>query len=105
MESLKAILVSLLVAVFGTLIHQTQINGLPIGILAAFSALLFGSLESRRGRYGRLIFPIAVGVLVFIFAQDWSGDKLIPASESGNIWSYGAVLLAIFAALWPNLRR
>lgn len=105
MQSLKAILVALLVAVFGTVFHQTQINGLPLGILVAFAAVLFGSFESRQGRYGRLVYPVAVGVLVFLFAQDWSGDKLIPASASGTIWSYGAVLLAVFAALWPFLRR
>jgi len=104
MQSLKAVFVALLVAVFGTISHQTQINGLPLGILLAFAAVVIGALESRQGRYSRLVFPVALGLFTFLFAQDWSGDKLIPANEIGYIWSYGAVLLASIVSLWPKVR-
>jgi hypothetical protein len=45
-------------------------------------------------------------LLVVIFAaQDFTGDKIIPANLLGNIWSFGSAVLAIIITLWPKLKR
>lgn len=43
--------------------------------------------------------------LIFVAAQDLTGDKMIPANELGTIWSYGSVAIAILVLLWPKFRR
>lgn len=104
MHLLKSALVASLVAVFGTISHQTQINGLPVGIVLALAGVILGAFECRATNPGRIGFPILMGLFVFVSAQDWTGDKLLPANELGILWSYGAVLLAALVSLWPRTR-
>lgn len=100
----KSALVASLVAVFGTISHQTQINSLPVGIVLALAGVILGAFECRSTNLGRITFPILMGLFVFVSAQDWSGDKLVPANELGLVWSYGAVLLSALVSFWPRIR-
>lgn len=104
MHLLKSVQVASLVAVFGTISHQTQINGLPIGIVLSLAGVILGAFECRSTKVGRMTFLIVMGLFVFVSAQDWTGDKLVPANELGLVWSYGAVLLAALVSLWPRIR-
>lgn len=104
MHLLKSALIASFVAVFGTISHQTQINGLPVGIVLALAGVILGAVECRSTNLGRITFPILMGLFVFVIAQDWTGDKLVPATELGIVWSYGAVSLAALVSLWPRIR-
>ncbi len=105
MECLKTVFTALLVGLFGTISHQTQMEGLPVGILAGFAAVVIGAVESRLGGYTRLLFLFAFVALLYFFAQDWSGDKLIPANTLGLLWSHGAVLVTTVVCLWPKMKE
>jgi FtsH-binding integral membrane protein len=104
MSVLAVLVASFLVAVFGTIPHQSILQGLPIGILISYALVLFGALEFRSRRFGRPAFPVFLGIWIFVFSQDWTADKLIPSNELGLTWSYGAILLAAIVALWPRLK-
>jgi hypothetical protein len=38
---------------------------------------------------------------MFVFSQDWTGDKLIPENSLGFAWSYGTLAIAVVFSLWP----
>jgi len=105
MGVLAALLASLLVAVTGTIFHQSILQGLPLGILISLALVVFSASQFRSKKFGRLTFPVFLGFWIFVFSQDWNADKLIPANELGLIWSYGAILLAATIALWPQVRK
>lgn len=100
----KSALAASFVAVFGTISHQTQMYGLPVGIVLSLACAIIGAVTSRTSPLGRITFPILMGFFIFVSAQDWTGDKLVPANELGIVWSYGAVLLAVLVSLWPRIR-
>jgi hypothetical protein len=91
-------------AIFGTIAHQTLFASLPAGIALSFAAVAIAALEARQEKLGRVIFPIALGLLMVVFSQDLSGDKLIPATMLGLVWSFGSVGLAALISLWPKIK-
>lgn len=104
MQVLFVLLLGFVIAVAGTAFHQTNLGGLPVGIVLAFSALLLGSIEARNRGKVRYLFPLFLGIWIFVFSQDWSGDKLLPANELGFVWTYGSVLVAALVSMWPKIR-
>jgi hypothetical protein len=104
LQVLFVLLLAFVIAVAGTAFHQTNLGGFPVGIVLAFSALLLGSIEARNRGKVRYLFPVFLGIWIFIFSQDWSGDKLLPANELGFIWTYGSVLVAALVSMWPKIR-
>jgi hypothetical protein len=104
LQVLTSLLLAFFIAVAGTAFHQTNLGGFPVGIVLAFSALLLGSIEARNRGKVRYLFPVFLGIWIFVFSQDWSGDKLLPANELGFIWTYGSVLVAALVSMWPKIR-
>lgn len=104
MKVLIVLVLAFLIAAAGTAFHQTFLSSYPVGIVLALTAVLLGSIEARSKGKGRYLFPVAVVIWVFVFSQDWTGDKLIPANELGFIWTYGSVVSAALVSLWPKLR-
>jgi hypothetical protein len=100
----KVLLAAIAAGIFGTIAHQTLLASLPAGIVLSFAAVAIGALEARQEKLGRAIFPISLGLLIFVFSQDLSGDKLIPANTLGLIWCFGSVGLAALISLWPKTR-
>jgi hypothetical protein len=100
----KVLLAAIAAGIFGTIAHQTLLASLPAGIVLSFAAVAIGALEARQEKLGRVIFPIAFGLLIFIFSQDLSGDKLIPANTLGLVWSFGSVPLAAIISLCPQIK-
>lgn len=96
-------------SVVGTLMHQTQVGDeIPIGLLFSLSIvlLLAGGIRDRhRGKLPGLLFTITLAALLFLIAQNLTGDILIPGNNAGLWWSYGAIGVAALVTLWPKLER
>ena len=101
MQALLAFILALVSAVAGTAFHQSYLVSFPIGIALAFSAVLLGSIEARSLGRARHLFPIFLAICMFVFSQDWTGDKLIPENSLGFAWSYGTLAIAVVFSLWP----
>ena len=95
-------------AVIGTLMHQTQVGDeIPIGLLFSLSLVLMlagGIRDRQKGKLPGLVFSITLAALLFLIAQNLTGDILIPANNAGLWWSYGAIVVAALVAFWPKLK-
>ena len=106
--TLTAVLAGSLVAVFGTILHQSSVAGIPIGIALGFVAILLVSIWVRGTAMSKLpglLFVLSLAAVIWVASQDASGDKLIPANNLGFIWSYGSIALATVVAIWPRLSK
>lgn len=106
-KSLSAVLRAAIVAVFGTILHQSSLfDQLPIGSVLSLSLVLLVALQIRIAsnfRSPNLFFALAILGLLFLFSQGFWQDKMIPANQAGFIWSYGAAVLAFAVAMWPRI--
>jgi len=95
------------VAVAGTVAHQTQVSGTPVGLVVAGIVVLAFAMQSRMitGKLGAIFFAAALAATIFWTGLDIHNDKMIPANQLGLIWSYGAIGLAAVVVIWPNLSR
>lgn len=91
--------------VFGTIFHQSQSGLFPLGLVLSLTGVALLAIEARGKWPKRIGFLFGFMPLIFVAAQDLTGDKLIPANELGTIWSYGSVGLAILILLWPTVRH
>ena len=104
MQALLAFILAFVIAVAGTAFHQSYLVSFPIGIALAFSAVLLGSIEARSLGRARYLFPIFLAICMFVFSQNLTGDKILPANELGMIWSYGSVLVGALVSMWPKIK-
>ena len=104
LQGLLAFILALVIAVTGTAFHQSYLVSFPIGLALAFSAILLGSLEARGLGKARYLFPIFLAICMFVFSQDWTGDKVLPANGLGLIWTYGSLLVAALVSMWPKIK-
>lgn len=104
---LLAILLGFLAAVLGTVIHQsTTAPDIPLGLIFALAIALMAAAEVRNlgnKKMPGLSFTITLAATIFFAAQDFTGDKLIPLNETGLIWSYGAIGIAILVSAFPRI--
>lgn len=101
---IKVLLAASAAAVFGTIAHQTELSNLPVGIALSFAAVAIAALEARQEKLGRLLFPVVFCLLIFLIAQNFTRDTLIPANILGFSWSFGSVALAALVSLWPKIK-
>ena len=101
MQALLAFILAFVIAVAGTAFHQSYLISFPIGIALGFAAVLLSSIEARDLGKARYLFPIFLAFCMFVFSQDWTGDKLIPENSLGFAWSYGTLAIAVVFSLWP----
>ena len=104
MQAVLAFILAFGIAVAGTAFHQSYSVSFPIGIVLGFAAVLVGSIEARSLGRARYLFPIFLAICMFVFSQDWTGDKVLPANELGLIWTYGSVLVAALVSMWPKIK-
>jgi hypothetical protein len=104
LQALLAFFLAFVIAVSGTAFHQSYLISFPIGIALGFAAVLLGSIEARDLGKARYLFPIFLAICMFVFSQDWTGDKVLPANELGLIWTYGSVLVAALVSMWPKIK-
>ncbi len=95
---------ALVVAVIGTIAHQTSLGGYPFGLLLAMFFVLLASLQLRKSKLSAWGYAIALGVTLFIIGQAWNQDAMIPANLYGTVWAYGSIALAALVAMWPKFR-
>lgn len=105
-----AIPLGVLVAIAGTLLHQTTINGgLQIGLwvsLAMVGSLALALRMLRNSRGALYLMTAALSVSVFWLSQKTNaGEILIPGNSSGQFWAYGSIALCFIIMLFPRLAR
>lgn len=93
-----------LVLLLGTVMHQTVIQGLPLGLMLAVLLLLGVAIPLRKKRIRAWIFGILFSVGIFVTALEGNQDAMIPANYLGYIWSYGSIALALLVAMFPKLK-
>ena len=106
-----ALIVGGLIGSITTVIHQSSVSVLGIGIpwglvlsLATVAAYLLG-LRLVRGERVSVIFG-ALGILisVFLFSQrSMGGSVLVPDNLAGSIWAIAPTLIATVIVAWPKL--
>ena len=107
-RSLSSLLLALPTAVFGTIVHQSSQSGIPLGLTISLTVVLLVSIQIRRRsgfRAPGVVFAAVLGICIWIFSQDLTGDKMIPATALGYAWSYGSIATAVLVAIWPRLTR
>lgn len=102
---LVGLVLALVVAVIGTIAHQTSLGGAPYGLMLALFFVLLTALQLRKRKLSAWAFTVSLGVILFLIGQTWNQDAMIPANLSGYIWSYGAIGLAALVAMWPKFRN
>jgi hypothetical protein len=102
--AIAAVLLGVAVAVFGTIVHQTRINEAPIGVGLALGLVLWATLTLRRGvrKFAGWIFTGVLAILLTVFAQK-ANDVMIPATDLGYSWTYGAIGLAAVVTAFPKI--
>lgn len=100
-------LAGVLVAVAGTVAHQTQVSGMPIGIVLAMIVVLTYAMQARikTGKLGTILYTAALALTIFWTGLDIHKDKMIPANDLGLIWAYGSIGLAAIVVIWPKLSK
>ena len=100
-------LAGVLVAVAGTVAHQTQASGMPIGIVLAMIVVLTYAMQARikTGKLGTILYTAALALTIFWTGLDFHKDKMIPANDLGLIWAYGSIGLAALVVIWPKLSK
>ena len=95
------------VAMAGTVAHQTQVGGTPVGLIVASIVVLAFAMQARikTGKLGAIFFAAALALTIFWTGLDFHDDKMIPANQLGFIWSYGAIGLAAIVVIWPKLSK
>ena len=108
-QHLLALLLGFSAAVFGTVIHQsTTPPEIPLGLIFALAIALMAAAEVRSLTAKKLpgvTFTAALAITIFLAAQDFTGDKLIPLNQTGLIWSYGAIGIAILVSAFPRIEN
>ena len=100
-------LAGLLVAIAGTVAHQTQVGTLPIGLVLALIVVLTFAIQARMrtGKLGAILYTAALALTIFWTGLDFHEDKMIPADDLGLIWAYGSIGLAAIVVIWPKLSK
>jgi hypothetical protein len=102
---LGALGLALAAAVIGTVMHQTNLNGLPFGAGLALLIVLTIAINLRKNRASGRVFFAGLAAVIFFIGMDIHPDKMIPANLNGYLWSYGSVTVAAFVAMFPKLRN
>jgi N-acetyl-1-D-myo-inositol-2-amino-2-deoxy-alpha-D-glucopyranoside deacetylase len=98
---------AILAAGLGTLMHQTQVEAVPVGLLFSLSLVLLSSgaiRDKQTGKLPGLAFTVTLAVAIFVIGQNFTADILIPGNDIGLWWSYGSIGIAALVGLWPKLK-
>lgn len=105
-----AIPLGALVAIAGTLLHQTTlVSGAQIGLWVSLAmvgslALALRMLRNSRGALYLMSASLA-GTIFWLSQNNESGEILIPGNLNGLIWAYGSIGVCFVIMLFPRLAR
>lgn len=101
---MAALLLGPTAATFGTLIHQTRIEETPIGVGLALGMVFWiaVNLRQRARKSAGWIFAGSLAGLLTFYSQP-ANDVMIPATDLGYTWSFGAIAVAAIVAAFPKL--
>jgi hypothetical protein len=90
----------------GTVAHQTQVSGAPVGLVVASIVVLAFAMQARikTGKLGAILYTAALAFTIFWTGLDFHRDRMIPADDLGLIWAYGSIGLAALAASVPKFK-
>jgi hypothetical protein len=102
--AVAAVVLGIAVSVLGTIVHQTRIMEAPFGVGLALGLVLWASLtlRSRARKFAGWIFTGVIAILITAFAQK-ANDVMIPATDLGYAWTYGAIAVAAVITAFPNI--
>ncbi len=91
----------------GTVAHQTQVGGAPVGLVLASIVVLAFAMQARikTGKLGAAFFAAALAATIFWTGLAFHQDKMIPANQLGFSWSYGSIGVAALVVIWPHVSR
>jgi peptidoglycan/LPS O-acetylase OafA/YrhL len=94
------------ISVFGTVIHQTRINEVPVGAVLGLTLILWGALflRARLRKSAGWLYAGVIAVLLTIFAQP-ADDVMVPATDLSYTWTYGAIAIAALVAAFPRIAK
>ncbi len=94
------------VAVFGTLIHQTRLYEAPIGVVMALAICFWAALtlRQRAQKLSGWVFTGTLAALLTLIGQR-ANDVMIPATDLGYSWTYGAIAVAAVVTAFPKISR
>jgi len=101
---LVALVLGAVVAVFGTLIHQTRLYEAPIGVVMALAICFWAALtlRHRAKKLSGWVFTGTMAALLTLIGQR-ANDVMIPATDLGYGWSYGAIAIAAVVTAFPKI--
>ena len=91
----------------GTVMHQTQVSGIPLGIFLSLGLAKFLATWLRR-KYNRLAvftYAFVLSLLIIWTGFDFHKDKMIPANLAGYLWGYGSIVIVLLVAAFPRLSK
>ena len=102
--AVSAVLLGAGISVLGTIVHQTRINEAPIGVGLALGLVLWASLtlRTRARKFAGWLFTGVLATLLTVFAQK-ANDVMIPATDLGYAWTYGAIAVAAVVTAFPKI--
>lgn len=103
-QVLKGLTAAGLLALLGTIAHQSQIAGFPYGLSLALGAVLLVAMQLRKQKVAAWTMTITLGLSLFWIGQSFHLDSMIPANLYGYIWGYGAIAISALVAMWPTFK-
>ncbi|WP_144764486.1 PIG-L family deacetylase [Curtobacterium sp. 9128] len=102
-----ALVAGLLAGGLGTITHQQELGGFPIGIVLT-TLIVVGLAVGVRLLYRSRALVAAVGVGVIVATQvlvsvGGQSSPLVLANTAGYVWTFGPAVVAMFALAWPDL--
>ena len=91
----------------GTVMHQTHVSGIPLGIFLSLGLATYLATWLRR-KYNRLVvfaYSFILSLLVIWTGFDFHKDKMIPANLAGYLWGYGSIVIVLPVAAFPRLSK
>ena len=102
---LSGIALGALGALVGTVLHQTQLLTLPLGLALSLALVVWLGVLTRNPKTKSWGYALALSVSIYLLGSEGNQDSLIPASTLGYVWAYGSIALALLVAMFPRLTK
>ncbi|MHB1063053.1 MAG: DUF6113 family protein [Georgenia sp.] len=94
-----------LVAASATLVHRSEVAGLPVGLVAAFATVLVGAVLARAVGDGVGVFLYGLAALLTVLLMTYyvpGGDVILTSGPVSYAWLLGTSVATAAVALTPR---